>query len=91
MGAGIFIIAIMGCGEADAPCEQVRTLEARYESRAECAAATEAAVSRIGDVEYPVVVAQCLAADAPAAVSADEVERPRGAQADPRISLARRP
>ena len=32
MGPAIFIIAIMGCGEAEAPCQQVRTLEARYET-----------------------------------------------------------
>jgi len=62
MGAGIFIIAILGCGEAEAPCEQVRTLESRYESQAACTAATDDALLRSGDVDYPVVVAQCVAA-----------------------------
>lgn len=64
MGAGIFLIAIMGCGEGDEPCRQVRTLETRYESQADCTAATEAAVIQNSDVDYPVVVAQCVAAGA---------------------------
>jgi hypothetical protein len=62
MGAGIFIIAILGCGEADASCEPVRTLDTRYESQAACTAATNDALLRSGDVDYPVVVAQCVAA-----------------------------
>jgi hypothetical protein len=32
MGPAFFVIAILGCGEGDAPCEQVRRLATRYES-----------------------------------------------------------
>ncbi|HEU0134095.1 MAG TPA: hypothetical protein VFR28_04665, partial [Allosphingosinicella sp.] len=62
MGPAIFIIAIMGCGEGDAQCQQVRTLEARYESQAACTAATEAALTQNTDIDFPVVAAECVAA-----------------------------
>jgi len=90
MGPGIFIIAIMGCGEGDAPCQPVRTLEARYESQAACSAATEAAVTQNSDVDYPVVVAQCIAAGAsPRGPKANEVQRPGPGRADVRVSPIR--
>ena len=90
MGPGIFIIAIMGCGEAEAPCQQVRTLEARYESQAACTAATEAAVTQNSDVDYPVVVAQCVESGAtPAPPRASDVQRPGPARADLRVSPLR--
>jgi hypothetical protein len=90
MGPGIFLIAIMGCGEGDAPCQQVRMLEARYESQAACTAATEAAVTRNSDVDYPVVVAQCVAAGAAAkAPKAGEVQRLGPGQADLKVSPIR--
>ena len=77
MGPGIFLIAILGCGEGDAPCQQVRTLDARYESQAACTAATEAAVTRNSDVDYPVIVAQCVAAGAsPDRLNPADVDRP---------------
>jgi len=90
MGPGIFLIAIMGCGEAEAPCQQVRTLEARYESHAACTAATEAAVMQNSDVDFPVVVAECLAPGAkPKAPKASEVERPGPGRANLRVSPLR--
>ena len=85
-----FIIAIMGCGEGDAPCRQVRMLEARYESQAACASATEAALTENTDVDYPVVAAECVAAGATASPPrADEVRRPGPARADFKISPIR--
>jgi hypothetical protein len=85
-----FIIAILGGGEADAPCQQVRTLEARYESQAACTAATEDAVARNVDVDFPVVVAQCVAAGAPPkALNPGDVQRPGPGQADLKISPIR--
>ena len=90
MGPGIFLIAIMGCGEGDAPCQQVRMLETRYESQAACTAATEAVVARNSDVDYPVVVAQCVAAGGePAGAKADEVLRPGPERADLKVSPIR--
>jgi hypothetical protein len=90
MGPSIFIIAIMGCGEAEAPCQQVRTLDARYESQAACTAATEAAVMRNVDVDFPVVVAQCVAAGAPAnGLKSGDVERPAPGRANLKVSPLR--
>jgi ABC-type hemin transport system ATPase subunit len=90
MGPAIFIIAIMGCGEADAPCQQVRTLEARYESQAACTAATEAALIQNSDVDFPVVAAECVAAGArPSPPRADQVQRPGPGSADIQISPLR--
>jgi ABC-type hemin transport system ATPase subunit len=90
MGPGIFFIAIMGCGEAEAPCRQVRMLEARYESQAACTAATEAAVTQNSDVDYPVVVAECVASGAkPSAPKASDVQRPGPGRADVRVSPIR--
>ncbi|MDB5723188.1 MAG: hypothetical protein JWP15_3806 [Alphaproteobacteria bacterium] len=60
MGPGIFLIAIMGCGEGDAPCQQVRLLDTHYQSRAECVAATESALLGNSDADFPTIVAQCV-------------------------------
>lgn len=85
-----FLIAIMGCGEGDAPCRQVRMLEARYESQAACTAATEAAVLTNVDIDYPVVAAECVAAGAPAnPPRANEVLRPGPGRADLKVSPVR--
>ena len=90
MGPAVFIIAIMGCGEADAPCQQVRTLEARYESQAACTAATEAALLKNTDVDYPVVAAECVAAgSSPNPPKANEVQIPGPGRADLKISPIR--
>jgi hypothetical protein len=78
MGPGYFIIAILGCGESDAACQPVRTLEVRYESQAACARATEVVLPAQND-DYPVVVAQCVAAGAaPKPLKAHEVKLPEG-------------
>jgi len=85
-----FLIAIMGCGEAEAPCRQVRMLEARYESQAACTAATEAALTQNTDIDYPVVAAECVAAGATAnPPRANDVKRPGPGSADVRISPIR--
>ena len=85
-----FIIAIMGCGEGDAPCRQVRMLDARYESQAACTAATEDAVARNVDVDFPVVAAECVAAGAkPNPPRANQVQRPGPGRADLKISPIR--
>lgn len=77
MGPAIFLMAIMGCGEGEASCQPVRQLDTRYESQAACVAATEGALSRNLDVDYPVVVAQCHAASAPPRIAkAAEVRLP---------------
>ena len=60
----LYIMAILGCGESDAPCREVAVAEARYESEAQCLSASETLLWRYEDAPYPSVVAQCRAADA---------------------------
>ncbi len=62
----MFVMAILGCGESDAACREVRVEPARYQSEAACLAAAEAALIRSDDLPYPTVVAQCRAAGATA-------------------------
>ena len=90
MGPAIFIIAIMGCGEGDAPCQQVKTLDVRYESRAACTAATEAAITQNTDIDFPVVAAECVAAGAKLnPPRANQVEIPGPGRADLKVSPIR--
>jgi hypothetical protein len=78
MGPGIFLIAIFGCGEGNSACQAVRTEETRYESRAACMAASEGALMRNTDIDYPTIVAQCVAPQQAASfrLGSDEVSRP---------------
>lgn len=77
MGPIFYVMAILGCGEADAACQQVDTVRAQYSSMAECNAATGAEVERRLDLAYPVVVAQCQQSNNKlAAVSAEDVKLP---------------
>ncbi len=82
MGPAFYVMAILGCGEADNACEPVSTLATRFESAQACEAATVDAIERAGDILYPVVVAQCRPAKT--AVSqklwADEVKIPEAQQ-----------
>jgi hypothetical protein len=82
----LFVMAILGCGEGDSPCEQVRLADSRYESQAECAAATEAELLRHDDLLYPAVVAQCRrAGEAPETLHPSDFELP-----EPERGLERR-
>ena len=69
MGAGLFLMAIMGCADGSAACTLVATLPTRYESRAACAAATNAALSTSTEFDFPTIVAECR--PAPASASAN--------------------
>ena len=73
----MFVMAILGCGESDAACREVRVEPVRYESQAACLAATEAVLMRNDDLAYPTVVAQCRRADTAAQpLSGSEVMLP---------------
>ncbi len=79
LGSAIYVIAIMGCGEASAPCEQVALVESRYESFAACTAAADGALaSHAPEDFYPIVVAQCRPADgaASAQLSPADIDLP---------------
>ena len=88
MGPVGFVLAILGCGEADAPCQQVQLAPARYESEAACLAASDDQLARHSDLPFPVVVAECRNERVQtASLRADEVSKPepRGL---PRVQVA---
>lgn len=74
MGPGYFVIAILGCADGGSSCTQVATLQTRYESAAQCADASAAALEANSKFDYPTLVARCRPGTA--AKSADvEIER----------------
>ena len=73
MGAVTYMIAILGCADGSAACQQVAVMPTRFESRASCVAATGSALAGTAALDFPTVVAECRAAK-PIAASA-----PRGA------------
>ena len=86
MVTALYVIAILGCGEGTAPCEAVRMLEPTYQSQAACAAATESALTRFGDADFPVVVAQCIARGTAPSLNAGDVAMPEGGSAEVTVS-----
>ena len=89
MGPAIYVMAILGCGEASDVCEPVALAPVRYESVEACNSATAAMIERHSDALYPVVVAECRAAGTPVAkVWADEVKLPAPDASRPRIQRA---
>lgn len=89
MGAAVFVMAILGCGEATDVCEPVAMMPVRYESVESCNAATASAIEQHGDALYPVVVAECRAVGTSVAkVHADEVKLPAPDSSTPRIQRA---
>ena len=59
MGPAYFVLAILGCGEGDAPCRQVAVTSMTFTSQQACMSATGGAIEQYQDAPYPVVVAQC--------------------------------
>ena len=59
MNPALYVIAILGCGEGEAPCQPVQVTETRFESREACLAATEQTLARFANLDFPIVVAEC--------------------------------
>ncbi|WP_293940431.1 hypothetical protein [Sphingomonas sp.] len=68
MGPGMFVIAILGCGDGSAQCQPVATLPTRYESRSSCAAATGDALMESTRFEFPELQAECRSVAAPLSI-----------------------
>lgn len=92
MQALMYVMAILGCGESDASCREVRVDMQTYQNEASCRAATAATLARHGDLDFPSVVARCRRSDArPAIMRGSDVLRPGGgrlpaAEAAPRYA-----
>jgi acyl-CoA synthetase (AMP-forming)/AMP-acid ligase II len=71
MGPGYFVIAILGCADGGASCTPVATLQTRYESAQQCAAATAPALEQNSNFDFPTLLAECRAGSAPASAAAE--------------------
>jgi len=69
MGAGYFIIAILGCADGGTGCAPVATVPTQYASEAACAAAAPEALINNSDLDFPTLIAECRAIAAPMSVS----------------------
>ena len=85
----LFVMAIMGCGESDAACREVRIDQQRFQSVAACQAATDAALVRHSDLDFPTIVARCRPANARAAAAARQRGAAAGPQSGPRAAALR--
>ena len=75
----MFVMAILGCGEADTACQEVRVAQVQYRTEAECVAATETELLRHDDLAFPTIVAQCRrAGTAPQMLRGSDVLMPEG-------------
>lgn len=54
-----FVMAILGCGDANAQCTEARVVPARYETLAQCRAALPEQLARNTDVPFPTIGADC--------------------------------
>lgn len=61
MGPGYFVIAILGCADGGSACTPVATLQTRYESQAQCNAATAPALEANSQFDFPTLLARCQA------------------------------
>lgn len=79
MGPAYFVIAILGCADGGSACTPVATLQTRYESAAQCSAATTAALEANTNFDYPTLLARCRAGSS--AMSEVQTDRPIPASA----------
>ena len=75
MGAGYFVIAILGCADGSAACTPVATVPTHYATEEQCVAATTDALTRNSDFDYPTIVARCRSVTAPMSASGGRDEQ----------------
>lgn len=59
MNSAIIVMTILGCGQGEAACNFVRTVETEFPSRPACEARMEAELLKSGAANYPTVIAVC--------------------------------
>ena len=59
MGPAYFVLAVLGCADAETMCQEVRVVEARYQSAAACMAAMSTQLSENSDLAFPVLMGRC--------------------------------
>ena len=81
MGPAYFVIAIMGCGDGAVACQTVATPAAHYASEQACLAARDETLTANSDLDFPMLLAQCLAVSGKASAAAPETPATDGAAA----------
>lgn len=59
MEPAYFVLALLGCSDAETLCREVRVLPGRFQSLAACQAAIETALPANADMDFPVLMARC--------------------------------
>jgi len=59
MGPGFFVLALLGCDDAEMMCREARVLDTHYVSAAECMAAMQTQLSANSDLDFPVIMGKC--------------------------------
>ena len=54
-----YVMAILGCGDAQEQCREARIEPVRYRSVAQCQAAMATVLPRHADLSFPVIAAAC--------------------------------
>lgn len=74
----MYMMAILGCGDAGGLCTQARVDPVRYTSLQACQAAAPAILSRNSDLDFPEISATCRATGTPVVRNQARTTRPRG-------------
>jgi hypothetical protein len=59
MGPAYFVLAVLGCSDAETACREVRLVDVHYQNAPACMAAMDEQLSRNSDIAYPVVMGRC--------------------------------
>ena len=59
MGPGLFVLAVLGCGDSAAMCQQIARKDTVYRSEAACLAGSEEVLVRESSRPYPLLMAEC--------------------------------
>jgi len=62
MGPVSYVIAILGCADGSAACQQVAMSPAHYDSKVACQEATTEVLATSSEFDFPTIVAQCRVA-----------------------------
>lgn len=57
----MYVMAILGCGDAGGLCSQARIDPARYPTMAACQAAAPTILARHADLDFPEIATRCRA------------------------------
>ncbi len=59
METALYVMAILGCGDAGTGCREVRLADVPYQSVAACASARGQVLERNTDLDFPMLMARC--------------------------------